>query len=395
MGLLEYTDLTARQAEFVDLAQSLAQKMASRAGAFDRSGELPMASFTELKQSAYPKLTVPEAFGGLGANLLEFVLAQICFSKGDAAVALTAAMNAHVVGGVTESGAWNSGISAQIFGEIVARGALINALASEPELGSPSRGGAFRTVASKIAGGWILNGRKNWVTGGQCLDFFLVHAALSGVLEPTGRMIVPVNAVGVRFEPTWVDALSLRSSAADDVIFEDVFVADSQFITPTAPSSYGTAWFWAAMAATYLGIGIAAFEEVVEYTKTRVPTALGKPISSLANVQQKIGLIELTLKAAQTMLLEVCKRWVTSESREELLPAMAGAKYLCTNAAVTATDLALRVAGGNALTRSLTLERHFRDARAGLVHPPNDETALEMIGRASLVTSPTLQVEKL
>jgi alkylation response protein AidB-like acyl-CoA dehydrogenase len=358
--------------------------MAARADAFDRQGELPAPSFTELKQSVYPALTVPQAFGGLGANLLEFVLAQICLAKGDAAVALTAAMNAHVIGGVTESGAWNAEVSTRIFKEIVTRGALINALASEPELGSPSRGGAFRTVAHKVSGGWQLSGRKNWVTGGQCLDFFLVHASLTGVLEPSGRMIVPRNADGVRFEQTWVDTLSLRSSAADDVVFDNVFIPDSDFISPTAPSSSGTAWFWGAMAATYLGIGVAALEEIVQYTKNRVPTALGKPISSLSSVQQKIGLIELTLKAAQTMLLETCERWIGAETRDELLPAMAGAKYLCTNAAVTATDLALRVAGGTALTRSLSLERHFRDARAGLVHPPNDETAFEMIGRARL-----------
>ncbi len=392
MGLLEFYNLTARQTEFVLLAKHLALSMASRAGVFDRSGELPISSFTELKHSSYPKLTVPEAFGGLGANLLEFVLAQICLAQGDAAVALTAAMNAHVIGGVAESGAWSLEISNRIFKEVVSRGALINALASEPELGSPSRGGAFRTVAEKVAGGWRLSGRKNWTTGGTCLDFFMVHASLTGtptgqitgVLEPTGRMIVPVGADGVRFEKTWLDALSLRSSAADDVVFDHVFVPDSDFIMPTASSSSGTAWFWAAMSATYLGIGIAALDEVVRYTKTRIPTALGQPISSLAGVQQKIGLIELTLKAAQTILLETSERWVTTDSRDVLLPALAGAKYLCTNAAVTATDLALRVAGGNALTRVLSLERHFRDARAGLVHPPNDETALEMIGRARL-----------
>ena len=384
MGLLEFQNLSTRQTEFILLAKHLAQSMASRANTFDRKGELPISSFSELKQSAYPKLTVPEAFGGLGANLLEFVLAQICLAQGDTAVALTAAMNAHVLGGVSESGAWNFDTSTRIFKEVISRGALINALASEPELGSPSRGGAFATTAEKVAGGWRLSGRKNWVTGGTCLDFFVVHAALTGVLEPTGRMIVPVVADGLRFERTWVDTLSLRSSAADDVVFNKVFVPDSDFIMPTAPSSSGTAWFWAAMSATYLGIGIAALNEVVGYAKTRVPTALGQPISSLASVQQKIGLIELTLKSAQTMLLESCERWVTSDSRDELIPALAGAKYLCTNAAVAATDLALRVAGGNALTRSLSLERHFRDARAGLVHPPNDETALEMIGRARL-----------
>ena len=51
---------------------------------------------------------------------------------------------------------------------------------------------------------------------------------------------------------------------------------------------------------------------------------------------------------------------------------------------VSATDIALRAAGANALERKLPLERLFRDARAGLMHPPQDEKALELIGRAAL-----------
>jgi alkylation response protein AidB-like acyl-CoA dehydrogenase len=382
MGLLEFHNLTERQTKFINLAQNLAQGMKTRAAEFDRTGSLPLKSFEELKKSAYPALTVPERYGGAGANLLEFVMAQIQLSKGDASVALTAAMNAHVIGAAV----WSEELSERIFGSVVARGALVNAVASEPELGSPSRGGAFRTVAHKVEGGWALTGRKTWVTGGECLDFLVVHASLAGknLQEKTGKMIVTTNAPGFRLEKTWLDALSLRSSGADDAVFEEVFVPDQNFIAPNPNGSASSAWFWSAMAATYLGVGCAALDEVVHYAQTRVPTALGKPIASLPNIQQKIGEIELTLKAAQSVLLEACGLFVENKSTDALLPLLAGAKSLCANAAVTATDLSLRVAGGNALTRSIPLERHFRDARAGLVHPPSDDLALEMIGRAKL-----------
>ena len=386
MGLLEFHNLTKRQAKFVSLAENLAQNMKTRADAADRAGALPLESFTELKNSIYPALTVPQKYGGAGANLLEFVLAQIQLSKGDASVALTAAMNAHVIGSAVETNAWSDELSKRIFGAVVSRGTLVNAVASEPELGSPSRGGSFRTVAHKVEGGWALTGRKTWVTGGECLDYLVVHASLEGknLLEKTGKMIVPIGAAGLRLERTWLDALSLRSSGADDAVFEEVFVPDQDFIAATPNHPASSAWFWSAMAATYLGVGCAALDEVVHYAQTRVPTALGKPIATLPNIQQKIGEIELELKAAQSVLLEACGRFVETELQDTLLPLLAGAKSLCTNAAVSATDLALRVAGGNALTRSTTLERHFRDARAGLVHPPSDEVALEMIGRSRL-----------
>jgi alkylation response protein AidB-like acyl-CoA dehydrogenase len=64
---------------------------------------------------------------------------------------------------------------------------------------------------------------------------------------------------------------------------------------------------------------------------------------------------------------------------------LAMAKYLCTNASIDATDLALRTAGASGLERKLSLERLFRDARAGLMHPPQDEKALEVIGKGRLM----------
>ena len=76
-------------------------------------------------------------------------------------------------------------------------------------------------------------------------------------------------------------------------------------------------------------------------------------------------------------------QWIMRASSRSIAKAesFAAAKYAATNAAVVATDHALRAAGGFGITRDLPLERFFRDARAGLTHPPNDDAALEMVGR--------------
>ena len=363
----------------------------SRADAFDRQNELPLESYRELKASGYASLTVPERFGGLGASLLEFVLAHTRLAMGDASVALGAAMNAHVLGSANEAQSWPEELLERIGREVVSRGALVNAIASEPELGSPSRGGAFRTVAHKVEGGWEITGRKTWATGGEMMDYFVVHASLEGknLGANTGKMIVPATSPGFRLESTWTDALAMRSSAAHDAVLENVFVPDDLFIPPAPSDPHSSAWFWSSMAATYLGVGWAALLEMTRYAKTRIPSALGKPISSLENVQRNIGEMELSLKSAQLLLLEATGRWSTNleastEDRASLLPALAGAKHACTNAAIHVTDLALRTAGGGSLTRATSLERHFRDARAGLAHPPADDLALAMIGRSRL-----------
>ncbi len=389
MTLLEPHNLTERQTRFLEMANRLAGNFASRADEFDRKNALPVTSYRELREAGYPGLTVPERFGGAGANLLEFVMAQSRLAVGDASVALAAAMNAHVIGSAAESGSWPEALLERVSRE-VAQGALVNAVASEPELGSPSRGGSFRTVAHKVEGGWEVHGRKTWATGGEMIDVFVVTLALEGknLAGSTGKLVVDARATGVSLQETWTDALSLRSSAAHDVVFEGVFVPDANFIPSTTDpvsSALSGAWFWSAMSATYLGVGIAALEAVARYAKKRVPTALGRPIATLPGVQEKIGEMELTLFSAQTVLFEAAQRWSENlEPKETLLPLFAAAKHLCTNAAIHATDLALRAAGGASLTRSLSLERHFRDARAGLAHPPSDEVALLMIGQSRL-----------
>ncbi len=71
------------------------------------------------------------------------------------------------------------------------------------------------------------------------------------------------------------------------------------------------------------------------------------------------------------------------------LPArIAAAKYLCTNAACQASETGLRVAGGFSLSRNLSLERHFRDARGGAVPAAAGRSGARLIGRDALASWP-------
>ncbi len=84
------------------------------------------------------------------------------------------------------------------------------------------------------------------------------------------------------------------------------------------------------------------------------------------------------------------RRWAQRpQDRAALGPQVAAAKHFVTNTACTVTDLGLRVAGGFSLTRQLTLERHFRDARGGLFQPPQDDLALGLLGRTALAARRT------
>ncbi|MDQ3306442.1 MAG: acyl-CoA/acyl-ACP dehydrogenase, partial [Actinomycetota bacterium] len=155
---------TERQAEFMALADRLAAVAAENAPAHDRENTFAHDTFGALRESGYLALTVPEEYGGRGATPLETMLAQERLARGDGSVALASTMHLVVIGGLADSRAWPEPLFERVCREVVAEGALVNGVASEPDLGSPSRGGQYATLAVPAEGGWRVNGRKTWTT---------------------------------------------------------------------------------------------------------------------------------------------------------------------------------------------------------------------------------------
>jgi alkylation response protein AidB-like acyl-CoA dehydrogenase len=382
----------------------LARRFAARADRHDREGSFPFENVRELREAGLPALTVPRDFDGMGVTLLEMAQVLQHLARGDGSTALGLAMHVHIIGQLAESGAWQADGRADAFErlcrESVASGALMNSAASEPEMGSPSRGGLPATMAKPVEGGFIINGRKRWVTFAPALRYFLTSATVTdrqkgngdadGDAPAVGVFAVASDAPGVELINTWGDSLSLRASGSDDVVFHDVFVPAVWQVEARQPGKWrGTllppAWSACAFSAVYLGIAEAAQMAFADYARRRVPTTLGKPIAELPNIRRAVGQMDVTLRAARAVLDDTATRWQREpDQRAGMASAVAAVKYMCTNMAITVTELALRAAGANGLDRQLPLERLFRDARAGLLHPPQDDLALELMGKEVL-----------
>lgn len=366
----------------VSLAQQLAADFATRADEADTEGKLPQADVDALKSSGYLGLTIPKEFGGYGASLREAVAAQLVLAQGSASSAIVAGMQVHIFGHQREVRTWDASWYDQFCREGV-RGALFNSIASEPAMGSPSRGGLPASTAVSIEDGWLVNGRKTWSTGGKHLTHMLVRVAIE---DQAGVVLVKGDMDGVLWENTWTDSLSLRASDSHDVIFADVqipanYVVERDNQQKPAPN----VWFPMIMSTIYLGSAIAARNSVIQFALERVPTALGKPIATLPKIQRQIGEIDVALRAARALLFDVAADWTgQEEDRGKMVAHIAAAKTMVTETANDVTDKALRIAGGTSITKSLPLERFFRDVRAGSMQPPSGDTALEIVGRAAI-----------
>lgn len=382
---------TERQARFMHMADQLAPRIAANAAAHDRENSFPHDSFRELQAAGYLALTVPEEYGGYGASPLELALAQERLAHGDGSVALAATMHLILVGTLARTRAWPAALFERFCREVIHDGALINSAASEPDLGSPSRGGLPSTIATRTANGWCLRGRKSWTSLAPALRYFVVLAALHEEGQPARRanFLVPASSPGLQIEETW-DNLGMRATASHDLILDDVQLPEDALLPDDSSRSAAVdPRVWAVVtAAVYTGIASAARDFAIDYARNRHPSGMSGPIAELQTVQHRIAEIELLMLQTRSVLYSTAEAGEASPEQQNAIAwQLAAVKYLATNNAIRVTDLALRVVGSAGLSRALPLERYFRDVRAGLGHPPMDDAALTLIGKTALGVS--------
>lgn len=367
-----------------ELGRNIARQVAPRASQSDQDRCLLPIDLEILRQHNYHLLSIPRQHGGIGASLQECVAAQIELAQGNASLAMVAAMQLQIFGFQSEVRNWPEEIFSRLTSLSVDKGALFNSAASEPELGSPSRGGIFHTRAERVPekDQLRINGRKTWVTGGKHLTYLLVRLDLDG--EPS-VVIVPNHLEGLSWEPTWHDSLSLRASESDDVLFKDVLVPRDNHIIPTEKDEPPNLWFPMMLASVYLGVAVGARNQIIKFALERIPSALGKPIAALPSIQRQIGELDIPLQAAQSLLLNVAAKWNPDEfSQRDYYPQVAGAKQFAVTIANQTTESALKIAGGRSLTSQYPFERYFRDVRAGMMQPPSGDAAYELVGQARI-----------
>ena len=379
---------TERQAELVALAEALAGPIAARAEAVDRAGAFPFENFREMHEAGYLGLTIPRELGGLGANELEYALAHERIARACGSTALAANMHLSLIGKIAEVRMWPPETLSRVTRDIIDNGALINSANSEPDLGSPSRGALPSTVAARSGDCWVINGRKRWTSLAPALTCMIVLAtAVDGDAAPRrGNFLVAANAPGVRIEATW-DNLGMRGTGSDDVVFTNVEVPFQALVPIDGSDVPGDGFGWSAFggAAVFLGIGQAARDEAVRYARERRPNGMAGPIAELQTIQHRIARIELALMRARALLYATAEWWLAHPAeRQGAMLRLAAAKYAVTDAAIAATDEALKVAGSAGLAATSPLQRYFRDARTAIGQPPIEDVALTTIGKAAL-----------
>ena len=135
--------------------------------------------------------------------------------------------------------------------------------------------------------------------------------------------------------------------------------------------------------AACLGAATAALDFTTEFCKTRIYKPDPLPIAHDVTIQRHVAGMSVHLDAARSILYQSAGQWEDTDIVTKGVMA-AKAKYLCAEAALEVTSKAIQVVGGRSISKSLPLERAFRDVRACTLMPPNNDAMLANIGKAQL-----------
>ncbi|TWI57981.1 acyl-CoA dehydrogenase family protein [Halalkalibacter nanhaiisediminis] len=370
--------------EHKKIISKVIKPFSDRAAIHDEEGSFPFQNLADLKSVGYPSLTVPKKYGGQGLNLSEWLPLQEMIAQADGSTALSIGWHIGIISQLNDKKTWPTPVLEHLYQDIVQNGAILNAAATEPETGSPTRGGKPTTTAKKVDDGWLLSGRKSFTSMAPALDYILITATMPD--DRVGQFLLHKSDKGVRIEETW-NTIAMRGTASHDLYLDDVVICADHLVDIVVPGQKSPAGWLLHIPACYLGIAQAAQSFALSYASTYSPNSLPGPIKDLPTIQTKIGENEAALMQARYFLYGVAAKWdrATDEERLEMQGELGAAKYHVVNAAVEIVDRAMRVVGAQSLFKEHPLQRYYRDVRAGLHNPPMDDmTLLKLASEAFL-----------
>ncbi len=382
-------DMTAAERERAGRVESVLPALRAAAEEADRTATFPASHLPLLRDAGLLGLVVPEKFGGLGGTLRD--LAAATFAMGTACPSTALAYFFHCTSasrGLLPLEAIDAGLfdddeipMVRAFAEKVltrmANGVWLANFASE-SVKTSTANITIATTATKVDGGWIINGEKSFGCATGVADYYLTSAKLAGheTAEGLATFFVPREAPGVSTRAPW-DGLGMRATANNGIRLDGVFVPDDEalgvpgaftkMLTMSRGSFVGNQL---AIAAVYTGCAQRVYDETLTATTTKTFADTGEPIASSPVHQVLFGEMTRQLETAYLWLryqLAVETAEVPFKPKQEVFAQWRLGKGAVTEACFQVALGALKAGGTSAASMSGFAGRALRDLAMGLV----------------------------
>ena len=375
------TMLAEDESLFRDTCRSFAeQRIKPHVRRMDEEGKLEPGLIPELFQLGVMGIPIPEELGGSGGTFFMSVLAVEEVSRVDASFGVFIDVQNTLVNNAIMR--WATEDQKSKYLPRLARD-LVGAYALS-EAGSGSDAFALACRATETGDGFVLNGRKLWITNALEAGLFIVFATVNpdaGYKGITAFLVergFPGFTVGKK-----EDKLGIRASSTCELIFEDCAVPKANVLGEVGKGykiaietlNEGRIGIGAQM----VGIAQGSWECGAAYAQER--KAFGKAISEFQGVQFQLAEAATQIEAARLMVYNAAR---LKDAGEDFLKEAAMAKYFSSQVAESVTSIIVEIYGGYGYTKDYPAEKYFRDSKIGKIYEGTSNMQLQTIAKALL-----------
>ena len=374
--------LNEAEQDLADLCRDFADReIADRAPAAWERAECPTDLLAEMGQLGLLGMLVPEEWGGIGMSTVGFVAALERLGHADQSVA--AAFQAHVTIGSLPLLLFGTDAQKERWLRPLAEGRALGAFGlTEPDAGSDTRG--ISTRAERRDGGWVINGRKAFISNaGTDLSFGVTVLARTESTDSGprfGSFVVERDTPGFTMGPK-LRGIGWKGLDTRDLYFDDVWVPDEHLVGDPA---LGLGQFLRTLevgrisiAALSLSLTQAVLDLSLAYAADR--KQFGQPIGKFQAIQFKLADMATELEAARWLTYRAA---VLRDAGEPFLKEAAMAKLKASRLAAHAASEAVQIHGGLGYMLESPVARFYCDSKVLEIGEGTNEIQHVVIARA-------------
>jgi acyl-CoA dehydrogenase len=330
---------------------------------WDKENHFPRAVLAKLAELGLMGLTVPEDYGGSGRDILATLITIEELAKRSLAVAVPYIMAACYAGmNLVECASEEQ--KRDLLPRVVEGRMLFAYGWSEPDVGADLS--SVKTTAVRQGDTLVVNGAKRFCSGAAFCDYIytLVRTGAPGDRRRNlSFVLIAPDTPGVTIEP--IDAMGMKGPATTDVNFADVRIPIGNLVGGAAGWNEGWRMITGSgldvekleVAAMALGIGTAAFEDALQYSRER--RQFGKAIGDFQSIRHKLANMRTQLHAARLLLYNTA---LLAAVGRPCGVETSMAKLFCTETGKAAALEGQTIMGAYGYVKDFDMERYVRDA---------------------------------
>jgi alkylation response protein AidB-like acyl-CoA dehydrogenase len=355
--------------------------IAPNAAATDEAEEFPQASWEAWRDARFAGLPFPEKYGGQGGGILAHAIcveevARVCASSSLFVMISKLAMTPLLDHGSDD-------LKERYVAAVAAGAAQASYCLSEADAGSDVAG--MKTRAVRDGDGYVLNGRKMWITGAGVSDYYTVFAKTDPGAGHRGISVFVVESSFPGFAVGKLEhKMGVRGSPTGEIVLDDCVVPAANLI---GDEGAGFAYAMGALdrsrplvGAQALGIATGALDLALQYVRDR--KQFDRPISEFQGLQFMLADMATQVDAARLLVYRACAR--LDDGRRDTAISSSMSKLFAADTAMRVATDCVQLLGGVGYTKDVPAERFMRDAKITQIYEGTNQIQRVVVAKRLL-----------